>query len=93
MKKEKAKQAAGGDKSSVGELKPVPSFIEERLNLWNKLKSQYDAEIASKPETPIKVTLPDGKVVNAVAWKTTVYDVAKSIRYLLYCFIFMLILI
>ncbi|KAF7264240.1 hypothetical protein GWI33_000437 [Rhynchophorus ferrugineus] len=79
MKKEKAKQTAGGDKSSVGELKPPPSFIEERLNLWNKLKSEYDADIASKPETSIKVTLPDGKVINAVAWKTTVYDVAKSI--------------
>ena len=81
MKKEKPKASAGaGDKASVGELKPGPSFIEERMNLWNKLKAQYDEEIASKPETPIKVTLPDGKVVDAIAWKTTVYDIAKGIR-------------
>lgn len=68
------------EKSSVSELKPWPSYIEERLNLWNKFKAQRDAELASKPETPIKVTLPDGKVVEAVAWKTTAYDIAKGIR-------------
>ncbi|XP_050305878.1 threonine--tRNA ligase 1, cytoplasmic isoform X2 [Anthonomus grandis grandis] len=79
MKKEKPKQNPSGDKSSVSELVPPPSFIEERLKLWDKLKAQYEAELASKPETPIKVTLPDGKVVDAVAWKTTVYDIAKGI--------------
>lgn len=81
MKKDRAnKQSSGtGDKSGVKELVPPPSYIEERLNLWNKLKAQYDANLASKPETPIKVTLPDGKVVEGVAWKTTMYDVAKGI--------------
>ncbi|XP_030753373.1 threonine--tRNA ligase, cytoplasmic isoform X3 [Sitophilus oryzae] len=80
MKKEKTKPAGGsGEKPAVSELKPPPSFIEDRLNLWNKLKAEYDAEISSKPETPIKVTLPDGKTVEAVAWKTTVYDIAKGI--------------
>ncbi|CAG9765673.1 unnamed protein product [Ceutorhynchus assimilis] len=80
MKKEKSKSnAAAGDKSTVGELKPPPAFIEERLNLWNKLKAQYEADLAAKPEAPIKVTLPDGKVVDAVAWRTTVYDIAKGI--------------
>lgn len=85
MKKDKAnKQSSGaGDKSGVKELVPPPSYIEERLNLWNKLKAQYDANLASKPETPIKVTLPDGKVVEGVAWKTTMYDVAKGIRWVI----------
>lgn len=79
MKKEKK----GGDqeKSSVKELNPPPSYIADRLVLWDKLKKQYEDELATKPATPIKVTLPDGKVIDATAWKTTVYDVAKGIRY------------
>lgn len=82
MKKEKIKQnAASGDKSGVSELKPPPSFIQERLQLWDKLKAQYEADLAAKTPAPINVTLPDGKVVEATAWKTTVYDVAKGIRY------------
>ncbi|XP_018563321.1 threonine--tRNA ligase, cytoplasmic isoform X1 [Anoplophora glabripennis] len=78
MKKNK-QIAAEGDKSSAKELRPPPSYIEERLALWNKLKAQYDAELSSKPEKSIKVTLPDGKVVEAVAWKTTAYDIARGI--------------
>nr|CAI5828989.1 unnamed protein product [Callosobruchus analis] len=78
MKKNKP-QAGGDSKSSAKELNPAPSYIAERLVLWNKLKAQYDAELASKPEQSIKVTLPDGKVVDAVAWKTTAYDIAKGI--------------
>ncbi len=29
---------------------------------------------------PIKVTLPDGNQIDGVAWKTTPYEVAASIR-------------
>lgn len=31
------------------------------------------------PDVPIKVTLPDGKSIDAIAWKTTPYDIAKGI--------------
>jgi threonyl-tRNA synthetase len=48
--------------------------------MWDKLKAQYDAEIAAKVPEPITVTLPDGKQVPAQSWRTTPYDVAKSIR-------------
>ncbi|KAJ8977476.1 hypothetical protein NQ317_001758 [Molorchus minor] len=78
MKKNKQSGPAG-DKASAKELNPPPPYIQERLNLWNKLKSQYDAELNSKPEKPIKVTLPDGKIVEAIAWKTTAYDIARGI--------------
>nr|XP_022920739.1 threonine--tRNA ligase, cytoplasmic isoform X1 [Onthophagus taurus] len=78
--KEKGKdKKGGGDKSSVTELKPWPSYIQERLVIWDKLKNQYDEELAKKDKNPIKVTLPDGKVVEAVSWSTTAYDVAKGI--------------
>ena len=60
-------------------MNPWPAYIEERNILWEKCKAEYLAEIAAQPRTPIKVTLPDGKQVDAVAWETTAYDVAKGI--------------
>ncbi|KAI4469075.1 threonine-trna ligase [Holotrichia oblita] len=79
--KEKGKDKKGpaGDKPGAGELNPWPSYIQERLTIWDKLKAQYDDEIASKSNIPIKVTLPDGKVVEALSWKTTAFDVARGI--------------
>lgn len=35
--------------------------------------------MAAKPKNPIKVTLPDGKQVDATSWESTAYDVAKGI--------------
>lgn len=75
-KKKKPDDASGG----VSELNPWPEFIQKRLTLWDKFKTQYVEELANKPDLSIVVTLPDGKTVEAKAWKTTPYDVAKGIR-------------
>lgn len=80
MKKNKQNSGEGDKTTNAKELHPLPNYIEERLVLWNKLKARYDAELSSKPEKSIKVNLPDGKVVEAVAWKTTAYDIARGIR-------------
>ena len=83
MKKEKQKnQAAAGDegkKDGLKELNPVPSFIEDRIKLWDKLKLAADEELAQKPKTKINVTLPDGKIVEGLSWQSTPYDIAKGI--------------
>ncbi|XP_028270939.1 threonine--tRNA ligase 1, cytoplasmic [Parambassis ranga] len=79
--KKKGKNAAG-DSGGKTELSPPPSYIDERLNLYTKLKAEHDAlmaERATKDSKPIKVTLPDGKVVEAESWKTTPYQVACGI--------------
>jgi len=34
----------------------------------------------AKEKTPIKITLRDGKVVDGLAWKTTPFEIAASIR-------------
>lgn len=68
-----------GKQSQVSELKPWPSYIEDRLKLWDKLKEQYNNELANKVLEPITVTFPDGKTTNAKAWQSTPYDVAKGI--------------
>lgn len=47
--------------------------------MWDKLKLQYEEELAAKAKTPIKVTLPDGKIVDGTSWQTSPYDVARGI--------------
>ncbi|XP_054277975.1 threonine--tRNA ligase 1, cytoplasmic-like isoform X2 [Macrosteles quadrilineatus] len=81
MKEKKAKEKSGGgpEKTTASELNPWPSYIQERIAMWDKLKAQYDAEIAAKVPENITVTLPDGKQVSAQSWRTTPYDVAKGI--------------
>jgi hypothetical protein len=56
-------------------------YLQERIHLWNKLKLQYEEELAAKTSLPIKITLPDGKVIEGQSWCTTPYEVAKGIRY------------
>jgi len=76
-KKEKEKNA--GPSKKVGELSPPPSFIADRLALWDRLKAEQDARLAAMPTAPLTVTLPDGKTVPGEAWRTTPYDIALSI--------------
>ncbi|XP_074242828.1 threonine--tRNA ligase 1, cytoplasmic isoform X2 [Saimiri boliviensis] len=50
--------------------------------MYNILKAEHDsilAEKAEKDSKPIKVTLPDGKQVDAESWKTTPYQIACGI--------------
>ena len=61
-------------------MDPPPEYLAGRIALFDKLKAEYDAEIASKPVQTIVVTLPDGKVVEAESWRTTPYEVARGIR-------------
>lgn len=77
MKEKKKKEDAPG---GVSELKPWPEYIQKRIDLWDKYKTQYVEQLANKPDVSIVVTLPDGKTVEAKAWKSTPYDVAKGIR-------------
>uniref|UniRef100_A0AAQ4R8S0 threonine--tRNA ligase n=1 Tax=Gasterosteus aculeatus aculeatus TaxID=481459 RepID=A0AAQ4R8S0_GASAC len=63
-------------------LTPAPQYIDERLSLYTKLKAEHEAlmaERAAQHSRAIKVTLPDGKVVDAESWKTTPYQVACGI--------------
>uniref|UniRef100_A0A8D3AC38 threonine--tRNA ligase n=1 Tax=Scophthalmus maximus TaxID=52904 RepID=A0A8D3AC38_SCOMX len=81
--KKKAKgAAAAADPGGRSELTPPPQYIDGRLTLYAKLKAEHEAlmaERAAKNSRAIKVTLPDGKVVEAESWKTTPYQVACGI--------------
>ncbi len=60
-------------------MSPQPDFIASRLEMWDRLKRERDEFMASQEQKPIEVTLPDGKVVDGNAWKTTPYDIASGI--------------
>ncbi|CAN0337691.1 unnamed protein product [Bubo scandiacus] len=79
---EKKKMKEGAGDGGRTELNPWPAFINERLEMYNKLKAEHDALLAEKAANdskPIKVTLPDGKQIDAESWKTTPYQIACGI--------------
>merc|ERR1712226_317371 len=77
-KKDKAMAAAPPTKKAM-ELKEPPSFISDRLVLWDKLKAERETWLAAQPREPITIALPDGKEVAGNSWSTTPYEVASSI--------------
>lgn len=65
--------------NSSSQLKPRPEFVEHRLKIWNELMEKYKSELAAKEPKPIKVTLPDGKVMDGESWRTTPLNIAEKI--------------
>ncbi|CCD22391.1 threonine--tRNA ligase THS1 NDAI_0A02330 [Naumovozyma dairenensis CBS 421] len=60
-------------------LDPEPQFIEERIQLFETLKKQYDEKVASMKRVPLKIVLKDGAVKEATSWETTPMDIARGI--------------
>ncbi|XP_067161515.1 threonine--tRNA ligase 2, cytoplasmic isoform X8 [Apteryx mantelli] len=63
-------------------LQCEPSFIEDRLKLYEALKKEHDALLAyraANQSKPIKIILTDGKVAEGESWKTTPYQLALGI--------------
>lgn len=63
-------------KKNATQALPKVEFIEHRLKIWEELKAK---QVEEKKNIPIKITLPDGKVVNGIADQTTPLEVASSI--------------
>uniref|UniRef100_A0A8B9VQN8 threonine--tRNA ligase n=1 Tax=Anas zonorhyncha TaxID=75864 RepID=A0A8B9VQN8_9AVES len=82
------KQQAGCDYPLYSYLQTLccmfhePSFIEDRLKLYEALKKEHDALLAyraANQSKPIKIILTDGKTVEGESWKTTPYQLAVGI--------------
>ncbi|KAH0612816.1 uncharacterized protein H6S33_009196 [Morchella sextelata] len=78
-KKAKKAAAKGPVDATPLELEPAPEFIPHRIQLFEKLKAEYDAEIAAKPREEITVTLPNGSVIVGKSWETTPAEIARNI--------------
>ena len=80
QKKWKGKKESASSSSQFSTyMDPPPAFIAEREAIWADLRSKCEEFVARQKPTPIRITLPDGKVVDGEAWSTTPYDVAKGI--------------
>ncbi|KAF8459515.1 hypothetical protein BGX38DRAFT_1083903 [Terfezia claveryi] len=79
-KKEKAKKggAAASDATPL-ELDPPPLYIAHRIQLFEKLKAEYDKEVATKPREEITITLPDGATKIGKSWETSPMNIAMGI--------------
>ncbi|MGH0180601.1 UNVERIFIED_CONTAM: hypothetical protein FKN15_004064 [Acipenser sinensis] len=67
--------------SSEG-MVPLPSLVSERLALFMQLQSQRLARLeerAQRDSKPIRVSLPDGRELDAQAWKTSPLDLAARL--------------
>ncbi|KAM4826028.1 threonine--tRNA ligase 2, cytoplasmic [Thomomys bottae] len=77
LKKKKLKESEPGS-----EVKQ-PSFIKERLKLFETLKKEHQILLATEEKKNtsgvITVAMPDGKMVEGQVWKTTPYHVAAGI--------------
>lgn len=60
-------------------LDPQPEFIEERIELFEKLQMEYNEKVAEAPRNPLKIVLKDGSIKEATSWETTPMDIAKEI--------------
>lgn len=76
-KKDK-KEAPAGDSRPM-ELSPPPAFFQHRIDLFEKLKKEYDDDVAQKPRENITITLPDGKMEAGKSWETTPADIARAL--------------
>ncbi|KAJ0115870.1 threonyl-trna synthetase [Diaporthe amygdali] len=83
-KKEKKAAAPKAEDSGPLEMQPPPSFLQDRLDLFDRLKAKQDEHAAKQPREPIKITMPDGKVIDGTSWETTPGDIAKGISNSLY---------
>ncbi|XP_065186810.1 threonine--tRNA ligase 1, cytoplasmic-like [Sycon ciliatum] len=61
------------------EMDPAPQYLADRIALFDRLKADSDAKLAAKSPEPIKVTLPDGRIMDGESWKSTPYDIAALI--------------
>ena len=49
-------------------LDPEPTFIEERIEMFDRLQKEYNDKVASMPRVPLKIVLKDGAVKEATSW-------------------------
>jgi threonyl-tRNA synthetase len=63
-----------------------PDWLNQRMDVYQKIQQRRAEELTKKTPVPITVTLPDGKVISEdkegnplQAWKTSPYDVAVTI--------------
>lgn len=60
-------------------ITPNPKYIDNRLQIFDRLLGEYQSRVSSKADIPISIILPNGDVKEGFAFKTTPMEIAKSI--------------
>jgi threonyl-tRNA synthetase len=81
--KEKKTPVAAADAGPI-ELQPPPAFMQQRIELFDRLYKEQQEELARKPRHEIQITMPDGTVKPGKAYETTPAEIAKGISNSLY---------
>ncbi|KAF7290298.1 AA-TRNA-LIGASE-II domain-containing protein [Mycena chlorophos] len=80
LPEKKAKAKAGASTSAYPlELQPAPDFFQHRIQLFEKLKAEYDEFVTAQPRDEITITMPDGSERKGKRWETSPMDVAKEL--------------
>jgi threonyl-tRNA synthetase len=84
LTKESGARVDGADGSSTkigGAFKVAenPPFLKDRAAVFEAVVAAQRARLAAKPRVPIKITLPDGKVLEGTSWETTPLSIAEGI--------------
>jgi threonyl-tRNA synthetase len=78
-KKEKKAGKPAPASSGPDELLESPPYFDHRIRLFDRLKAEYDAEIAAKPRKKITITFPDGKTTEGTSWETSPAEIARNL--------------
>jgi len=77
-KPKKEKKAATASAYPL-EVSPPPEFFSHRIEMFDRLKAEYDEHVKSQPRQEIHVTLPDGSQRKGTSWETSPMDIAKEV--------------
>ncbi|KAI8093471.1 uncharacterized protein BX664DRAFT_108230 [Halteromyces radiatus] len=75
----KAKKSKGVEAEHPLEISPAPEYLQHRIDMFDRLKAEYDESIKNKPRVPINITLPDGTVKEGISWETSPMSIALGI--------------
>lgn len=78
QKTKKTKPAASSESGPL-ELTPPPSYLQDRINLFDKVQAEHDAWVAKQPRDDITITLGNGTIKTGKAWEITPGEIAREI--------------
>ncbi|ELU38637.1 Ths1p [Rhizoctonia solani AG-1 IA] len=78
-KKEKKAKATDSEPKAPLELNPPPEFFDHRIQIYDKLKKEYDEFVSAQPREPITITLPDGSTKEGKSWETSPMSIAAQL--------------
>ncbi|EJD47876.1 threonyl-tRNA synthetase [Auricularia subglabra TFB-10046 SS5] len=77
-KKSKSKGAPAAGAASL-ELSPRPEFFDHRIQMFDRLKAEYEEWAKAQPRQEITIEMPDSSQRKGTSWQTSPMDVAKEI--------------